>query len=399
MYNPLVNSSQPAFSPSLPQSPPFQRTQATWLAYLLLSFYAFMAAMFGPLLPFLRAELNMSYSLGGLHLSALAAGIILAGLSANRISRRWGRAFTLRLGGAGAATGALLLALGRQAAVTMAGVLLIGLSGALVQVMVQAILSSLHGERRAVALTEANIGAGLSAMLAPLFVGGFQGLGWGWRPALLLGVGLLLALVLSIPPRAIPEAPSLPQGSASGRRSLPGTFWAYWGVVFLAAAVEWCMMVWSADFLEKAAGLPRPAAAAMMSLFYLAYVLGRVGGSHLSRSRPAAEILLLAFGVTLVSFPFFWLARLPWLNVLGLAAAGLGVANLFPLAMTAAVGAAPDQPDAASARVSLALGASVLLAPFALGSLADRAGIRGAYGIVPPLLALAIAVMWRTRQN
>ncbi len=112
-----------------------------------------------------------------------------------------------------------------------------------------------------------------------------------------------------------------------------------------------------------------------------------------------AGVLLLAFGVTLVSFPFFWLARLPWLNVLGLAAAGLGVANLFPLAMTAAVSAAPDQPDAASARVSLALGASVLLAPFALGSLADRAGIRGAYAIVPPLLALAIGATWVTRRR
>ena len=207
-------------------------------------------------------------------------------------------------------------------------------------------------------------------------------------------MGLLLALALSIPPRAIPEAPSLSQGGASRPRGLPGMFWAYWGVVFLAVAVEWCMMVWSADFLEKAAGLPRAEAAAMMSLFYLTYVLGRVGGSRLSRRLPAAEILLLAFGVTLLSFPFFWLARLPWLNVLGLAAAGLGVANLFPLAMTAAVGAAPGQPDAASARVSLALGASVLLAPFALGSLADRTGIRGAYAIVLPLIVLAIAITW-----
>ena len=91
MYNPLVTHPQPSLSPSLPQTASFRRTQATWLAYLLLSFYAFMAAMFGPLLPFLRAELNMSYTLGGLHLSALATGIILAGLSANRISGRRGR--------------------------------------------------------------------------------------------------------------------------------------------------------------------------------------------------------------------------------------------------------------------------------------------------------------------
>ena len=387
----LAGLSLEALLPAIESQRKFQRTPTTWLAYLLLSFYAFMAAMFGPLLPSLRAELGMSYSLGGLHLSALAVGMILVGLAGNRLVARWGRIFTLRLAGLGAAAGALLLALGRQPAWTMTGVLLIGLCGALVQVMVQAILSSLHGERRAVALTEANIGAGLSAMLAPLLVGGFQRLGFGWRPALLLGVGLLLGLILAIPRRAIPDAPAQTAGSDSSSR-LPGAFWAYWAVVIMAVAVEWCMMVWSADFLEKAVGLPRADAAITMSLFYLAYVLGRVAGSRLSHRLPAAEILLLAFGFTLLGFPLFWLPRLPWLNIAGLVAAGFGVANLFPLAMTAAVGAAPQQPDAASARVSLALGGSVLVAPLVLGSLADRVGIRGAYAIVPPLLV--IAILW-----
>jgi fucose permease len=259
--------------------------------------------------------------------------------------------------------------------------------------MVQAILSDAHGERRAAALTEANIGAGVSAMLAPAVVGGFQRLGWGWRPAILLGVGLLLVLALSIPRKAIPNAAPLPPGSAAPR-GLPRIFWAYWGVVFLAVAVEWCLMVWSADFLEKAAGFARPTAAALMSLFYLAYVLGRVEGAWLTRRWPADHILLLSFGIILLGFPLFWLPRLPLLNVLGLIVEGFGAANLFPLAMTAAVGAAPDRADAASARVSLALGSSVLLAPLALGALADGLGIRGAFGIVLPLAVLAIAVAW-----
>jgi MFS family permease len=393
MYNRVVNRAEPLPSPSLLSIPPFKRTQTTWLAYLLLSFYAFMAAMFGPLLPFLRDELGLSYRQGGLHLSALAAGILLAGLLGGRIAGRFGRGFVLRLGGCGAAAGVLLFVFGRQAGWTMAGVLLIGGSGALVQVMVQAILSDTHGNRRSTALTEANIGAGISAMLAPAVVGGFQRLGWGWRPAILLGVGLLLALALSIPRQAIPNAAPLPPGSPAHSR-LPRQFWAYWGVVFLAVAVEWCLMVWSADFLEKAAGFARPTAAALMSLFYLAYVLGRVWGTWLTGRQPAGRILLLSFGITLLGFPLFLLPRLPLLVVLGLIVEGFGAANLFPLAMTAAVGAAPDRPDTASARVSLALGSSVLLAPLALGALADGLGIRGAFGIVPPLVILALGGTW-----
>jgi hypothetical protein len=60
-------------------SSPFKRDRLTWLLYLLLGFYAFMQAALGPIVPFLRAELNLSYTVTGFHVSAFALGCLVRG--------------------------------------------------------------------------------------------------------------------------------------------------------------------------------------------------------------------------------------------------------------------------------------------------------------------------------
>ena len=69
--------------------------------------------------------------------------------------------------------------------------------------------------------------------------------------------------------------------------------------------------------------------------------------------------------------------------MLGLFVAGIGVANLYPLIVALALGAAPGQSNEAGARLTFASGTAILAAPLLLGALADAAGIRLAYGVVP----------------
>lgn len=63
----------------------FARDRFTWLAYVFLAAFTYLQAILGPLMPFLRSELHLSYTLGGLHLSAFAAGMIAAGLTGDRL--------------------------------------------------------------------------------------------------------------------------------------------------------------------------------------------------------------------------------------------------------------------------------------------------------------------------
>jgi fucose permease len=169
-------------------------------------------------------------------------------------------------------------------------------------------------------------------------------------------------------------------------------FWTYWLVIYLGVSIEWCLIFWGADFLEKVVGLSQINAATMMIVFFGAMVLGRVAGSRLSRSVPSAKLLLLAIGITIAGFPVFWLSRLALLNLVGLFIAGLGVANLFPLTLAAALSVVPDQADAASARTSMAGGLAILIAPLVLGGIADHLGIQNAFGIVAMLAVIAAVV-------
>jgi fucose permease len=292
------------------------------------------------------------------------------------------------------AAGVLLLVVGSQPAVTIAGALLMGILGSLLLVMVQATLADHHGERRAVALTEANVGAAVAGMMAPLAIGFFQRIGLGWRWALIVPVVLVAVAALRAWHEPVPEASGSSHPAGDKGAALPRLFWVYWVVLLLVVSAEWCVIFWGADFLENAVGLTKVLAATLLTLFWLAYVVGRAAGSRLARRLPAARLLLASLVVGLVTFPLLWLGAPALLNVAGLFLVGLAFANLFPLTLSVAVGTAPGQANAASARVSLGAGLAILTVPLILGGFADRVGIFDAYGLVAILLVVAILVTW-----
>lgn len=377
---------------------PFVRDRFTWLAYLMLGFYAYLEAALGPLMPFLRSELHLSYTVGSLHLSAFAGGTMLGGVVGDRVLRQWGRGLAFWGGAAGMAAGAILLVLGRLAALTIAGAFMMGGLGVLLLMTIQAALADRHGERRATALTESNIVASAAATLAPLALGGFQNSGLGWRAALYLMVPVLLVLALGFRRTALPDARQPLVPSSASRRALPLVFWAYWAVVVLSVSIEWCIIFFGANFLGSVVGLEKVIASTIMSLFFLAELSGRMAASWLTRKASSQRLLVGALVLTMIGFPLFWLAPLAPLNIFGLFLAGLGIANLFPLTLSVAVGVDPEQSNAASARITLGIGIALLVAPLALGWAADQLGIQHAFSLVAVLLIAALLVTIATNR-
>ena len=370
----------------------FVRDGFTWLAYFMLAYYAYFQATLGPASPFIRAELGLNYTTTGLHVSAFALGMVLAGLTGERAARRWGRRFTFWGGAAGMAVGAVLITLGQSAPVTIGSSFVMGFLGSFLLVMIQASLSDKHGKWRAIPLTESNVAAALFAGLAPLLIGVLESGGIGWRGALIIPAIGILFVIWRFHREYVPEVQHETTDANSTGRALPRIFWLYWLIVFFSVSVEWCAIFWCADFLEKVVGLRKIDAATLVSVFFVAQFVGRFVGSRLVQSFNGAALLLAALGVSLAGFLCFWLASLPLLNVIGLFITGLGVANLYPLALAVTSNLAPAQANIASGRISFGSGFAILVAPQFLGGLADQIGIRSAYGIVAFLLAAA-AVM------
>jgi fucose permease len=126
-----------------------------------------------------------------------------------------------------------------------------------------------------------------------------------------------------------------------------------------------------------------------MTLFFVAMTGGRFIGSRLARHYSGMVLLLAAIVVALGGFLLFWLGPAAVVSLPGLFIAGLGIANLYPLTVAAATGVAPRLIDQATARLAVATGSALLIAPFVVGVISDAAGMRWGFGIVAPVLLAA----------
>jgi fucose permease len=147
---------------------------------------------------------------------------------------------------------------------------------------------------------------------------------------------------------------------------------------------------WSTDYLETVRGLSSSSAAAASSLFLVGVAAGRFGGGWLVKRIAAERLLVAALALAASGFVVFWLVPVAAASVVALFVTGSGVALLYPLTLALAIRAAGGRTDAASARAAFAAGIAIAVAPFVLGALADAAGLRAAYGIVPLLIVTGL---------
>ena len=368
----------------MPQT--FRRDRFTWLAYLSLAFYAYFLNVLGPITPFLKEELQLSYTINSLHFTAFAVGILLIGLGGHLLVQRIGRWRSLWVGVIGMSLGALLLLAGKSPLITIGASFLMGLVGSLILTIVPAALSEEHGELRAVALSEANMLSSIVATAAPLMVGWFAHFTGGWRLALGIVAFTPILLFLSLGKGTSPTSTSTAEELTESGRPLPRLFWIYWTAIVLGVSVEFCMIFWSADYLEHVLGMVKANAAQSLSLFLAAMILGRIMGSRLVQRFSAGSVVTVSILISSIGFLAFWKTESVFVGLSGLFLTGLGVANLYPLLLSLTIGAANGNTVQASARATLASGTAILTLPLVLGRLADAVGIRSAYGVVVLLL-------------
>ncbi len=365
----------------------YTRDRFTWLAYLFLAFYGYFLNAFGPITPFLMDDLGLSYTVSSLHFTAFAVGILVVGLGGHLLIRRIGRWWCLWIGAFGMSLGALLLVLGKTPVITIGAAFLMGVIGSLILAIIPAALADHHGELRAVALSEANVLASAVSTMAPLLVGWCAGFLGNWRLALVLGASASILMYLGFRKAAPPASAASQPTSTAARRPLPRLYWIYWVALVLGVAVEFCMIFWSANYVEVALGASKASAAQAVSVFLGAMIVGRLLASRLVLRFATRRLVVAAFLIASAGFLLYWGAPSILLGLTGLFFTGLGVAFFYPLIFSLAIEAAGEATIQAGARATLASGVAILVLPLVLGRLADAVGIRSAYGVVLLLLA------------
>lgn len=305
---------------------PFRRDRFTWLAYLLLAFYAYFLNILGPITPFLKEELSLSYTISSLHFTAFALGILLIGMGGQIIIHRIGRGYALWTGAFGMTITILILLAGKSPVITIGAAFGMGLIGSLILVIVLSGLSDQHGEKRAVAISEANVIASLVSASAPLMVGWCANLPGGWRLA--LGTVAFTPLILRFgfgKSITIPNPPE--QENTTNNQPLPLMYWVYWTAVVLAVSVEFCMIFWGADYLETNLGVQKANAAQAVSLFLAGMIIGRLAGSRLVQRFSTHRVTIASILLTGCGFLLFWLTKQAMIGMLAMFITGLGIAN------------------------------------------------------------------------
>ncbi len=374
----------------------FHRNRFTWLAYLSLAVYGYFLNVLGPITPFLKDELSLSYTVSSFHFTAFAVGILLIGISGHILIQRIGQQRSLWLGLFGMSLSVLLLVTGGSPVITIGACFLMGWVGSLILAIVPAALSEQHGESKAVALSEANVISSLLAACAPLLVGWFaDSIGWRWSLGMIALVPFLMFIGLG---RNSSSSASAVSESVQSNTALPWLYWIYWVAIVLAVSVEFCMVFWSADYIEQVLGSVKADAARSVSLFLGAMIVGRALGSRLVQRFSPRAVVLVAIVIAAIGFLLFWTGTIRALSLSGLFLVGLGVASLYPLILSLAISAADGNTVQAGARATLASGTAILALPLLLGRLADTVGIRAAYGVVLVLLISLFLVIQLARK-
>ena len=387
------------------------RGRTTVFIYALLGVWGYVLYGFGPVVGLLRDEQHTSRGVASLHSTAFAFGALIGGATTPWLVRRYGRPATMWAGTLGTVVAVAALCLVRPLPLTLAVSLLFGLIGTFLLSGIVSSLSDTHGDAAPAAISEANAVACAIGAVAPVVVGATVGAGLGWRPGFAVGAGLFVILAIvglvwqvRFPSAAAPtvpmEHPAVPpaaRSAAAGR--LPRAYWLAFLVMGLCGSVEVSVNLWSADLLRERAGMAPGQAAAAVSAVVGGMFLGRALGARFALRYPPTTVLLGALGLSVGGFALFWLSMVPALGVAGLIVLGLGNALHYPLAISIALAAADGRPDLAASRSAYAMAFAFGVAPFMLGGLADAAGVRWAFLLVPAMLAVAATVVMRLRRT
>ncbi|GGT93423.1 MFS transporter [Streptomyces lateritius] len=192
------------------------------------------------------------------------------------------------------------------------------------------------------------------------------------------------------PPEQISASSDRPQGAA-GSRGLVVVF----GVIALCTAYgEGALADWGALHLEQDLHAHPGVAAAGYSLFALTMTVGRLSGTALLE-RLGQTRTLVAGGTTAAGGMLLGaLAPSIWLALLGFAVTGLGLANIFPVAVARA--GALAGPSGVAAASTLGYG-GMLLGPPSIGFLADWFSLPLALTTVAVLAAGAAVIGYAAR--
>ncbi|GGU76362.1 MFS transporter [Streptomyces albospinus] len=397
----------------LPSAPVPTDPRPARLRIALTAFFAmdgFLFAGWVVRIPAIKAQTGAGAGDLGLALLGVSAGAVAFMMITGRLCRRFGSHAVTTASGAAMALSILLPPLTRSATALGLVLLVFGAAyGSLNVAMNSAAVELIAALRRPV----------MSGFHAAFSLGGMLGAGLGGLiagrlspTAHLLVLAVIGLVVTAVAGRALrgpavagtadrtppPEGPDTarsdrprPAGGAGRARRLVLVF----GLIALCTAYgEGAMADWGALHLSQDLAAGPGLAAAGYAVFALAMTAGRLSGTAVVQRYGPARALIAGGSTATAGMLLGALAPTAWAACAGFAVAGLGLANIFPIAIARAGEA--GGPDGVAVASTVGYG-GMLLGPPVIGFLAEALGLPVALTTVALLASVAVVVAYATR--
>ncbi len=342
----------------------------------------------GPILPAWGYHLRSDYSAAGLHFLALALGIIASMGLSQRLLPQKGAQFMLVVASSVAAGSLLFLALMSPPVALgwrLVGVLFVGASSGLVAAALFSGITEIYEHDPAATANLAGLLFGLGSLVTALLVSGTFYI--YTVPAILVFLAVVPAIFAGVYARAVFPVervalqPTWREALADFR--VPAAI-LFALLLFFQSANEWSLAGWLAIYLIQKIGISPASGLFLLAFYWFVLLVGRVLAQFLlSRVRHGRLLSLSAFsalfGCTILTFTTNLFGA-----VMGILFVAGGFASVYPLVVEKIGHRFPYfHPGLFNGIFSLAM-AGGLLAPWAVGYLADLWGIR--MMMVQPLL-------------
>jgi MFS family permease len=342
----------------------------------------------GTVLGELRQQFHLSGVIAAMHGSTFGFASLTAGICGVRVVDHLGRRQSLVVSATAISAGITMLCLGPSWPVTLGGTALAGMGGALLVLVMPAIISDHHGEHRAAAFAAVNGAPGLAGVSFSLLVGGALALNWSWRPPYLI-LSAVIAGALTAVAWPVPVPESTRHGDFTLAHLRDRDVFLPFLHIINAVFGEFAIGVWAATYLKEIGHASGGLASALAGVFGVMMFASRLVMPAIIRlfgeATVAASFITMGFGAMVMCFAPGLIPR-----VIGLTIVGFGGAPLYPLTVDRLYMSAEHKIDSISlgAICILASGTAVTLGPLAMGVLADQVGLRRALLIVPAACAL-----------
>lgn len=351
--------------------------------------------MTGPLVPFLRTDLHLSYAQAGLLFSAQSVGSFLILVLGGWLIHVFGKKLLMF-------AGALTFALGMGATGlaidfwwVLAGNVLIGTGMSLLDIGISTLCIDANREGKGKALNHLHFYFGAGAVLGPLVALALGHLDGGWRWAFGLSAAGPLAVAVLIPFLKMPEAPEASAAEKFGVYRQP-FLWIGALALFLYCGVEWGVGAWFPSYWKAIPGASALDPAWATSLFWLTFAVGRFVVGQRADAWGLERFLKVSIGGT-VAIVVLWVvfpqpqAALIWVLLFGFLIAGQ-----YPTFVALISHRYPESSGQVASFLSVFASLGTFFWPPAVGAWADARGIEALPWAQLLMAVLLAASAWAT---